>query len=259
MASPFNPFLTKRERMLRGLRAYLHRERTPRFIVFILLLLTFGAGFLTSKALLKIGVVEMVLRYPASVIAAWLVFMLLVRLWAEFERRKFKSPDDIAALANADGPEEDHAPWENSGEATLRILDGADAVDDLPSGLVLILIMILLFLVFGILGSMFVLVWSAPALLAEVFLDAVVVAVLARQIKQNGYFSWAESVLRRTWKCAFGMAIALGIAGAWIQEVKPHVVTIGDLWRRPPAEISEPLELPTAPSQTPREPDSPPR
>jgi len=150
--------------MLRGLRAYLNRERTPKLVVMILLTLTFGAGFITSKALLGADVTKMAIRYPVAVLAAWLTFMLLVRLWAELERRRFQSPDDILELTKTVGEETEANPWENSGEAALRVLEESDATGDPEGCLLLILIPVFTFLVIGIIGSLFVLVCSCGRL-----------------------------------------------------------------------------------------------
>ena len=57
------PTMDKRERILRGLRAYFSRERMPRLAMSFVLILTAGAGFFCSRLLMHAGLDVMAVRY----------------------------------------------------------------------------------------------------------------------------------------------------------------------------------------------------
>jgi hypothetical protein len=64
------------------------RDGLPRLLVSFLLILTGAAGFLTSSALLHLGITKMAVRYPLAVLTAYCVFLLLLRLWLATRRKK---------------------------------------------------------------------------------------------------------------------------------------------------------------------------
>ena len=226
------PIMDKRERILRGLRAYLSRERMPRLVMSFALILTAGAGFFCSRLLVRAGLEVMAVRYLISTLVAWGILIVLIRLWIEIERRKFNSPADLAQIAEHQGHEHENPSWEHAGNAAVRALDAASSSVDEPLGcLIGLLIAAVLFLFVGVLCGFFMLIASAPALLAEAFLDAVVAGFLARGLRTHDAQWWAVGIIRRTWRVAIPLALLLAAAGLALQIWNPAIHTLGDLFR----------------------------
>ncbi|MDM7922562.1 MAG: hypothetical protein QUS14_09715 [Pyrinomonadaceae bacterium] len=57
------------------------RLSMPRVQISVILLITAFAGFACSAIMLRLGVTEMSLRYPVAVFTAYLIFLLLLRVW----------------------------------------------------------------------------------------------------------------------------------------------------------------------------------
>jgi hypothetical protein len=76
-----------RKRVVERVRRRLLSGGWPRLFVSFLLVLTGAAGFLTSYALLHIGLTKMAVRYPLAVLTAYCVFLLLLRLWLALRRK----------------------------------------------------------------------------------------------------------------------------------------------------------------------------
>ncbi len=74
-------------------------------------------------------------------------------------------------------------------------------------------------------------VWTAPALFAELLLDALVAAGVYRGLRRSDVHLWMGSAVHHTrWAAAVVIVIAV-VAGYLIQHVAPDTVSIGDLWR----------------------------
>lgn len=91
-----------RERRVERVRAALVRDGAPRLLMSLILAATGAAGFLASFALLHAGLWRMWLRYPLAVLFAYVVFVLLLRLWLHYRQNSFG--DDVIDfnLLNAD-------------------------------------------------------------------------------------------------------------------------------------------------------------
>src|ERR1051325_9223462 len=92
-------------RRVERVRRLLLRRARPRVLMSLILAATGAAGFLVSFALLHMGVARMWLRYPLAVLAAYGVFLLLLRIWLHLQRRSWTDllPDDLNLL-NFDSP-----------------------------------------------------------------------------------------------------------------------------------------------------------
>lgn len=66
----------------------------------LILAATGAAGFLVSFTLLHMGLTRMWLRYPVAVLAAYGVFLLLLRIWLHLQRKSWTDllPDDLNIL-----------------------------------------------------------------------------------------------------------------------------------------------------------------
>lgn len=91
------------------------RLSMPRLQISAILALTALSAFIVSAVLLRLGVTEMALRYPVAVIAGYVVFLLLLRVWI------YLNTEETLGTADLDG----------SGDLTLAALD---AIDDIGVG-----------------------------------------------------------------------------------------------------------------------------
>ena len=88
------------ERRVERVRRLLLRRGMPRVLMSLILAATGAAGFLVSFALLHMGVARMWLRYPVAVLAAYGVFLFLLRVWLHLQRHHWTDllPDDLNLL-----------------------------------------------------------------------------------------------------------------------------------------------------------------
>jgi hypothetical protein len=230
------PTESERRRALRGLRIYFAQRRWPRVMMSSLVGLSGAAGFFASFGMLRLGVNAMWLRYPLAVLAAWAAFLALMRVWAEFERRCFLPDTELDELLHLPDPGEptermpDDSPKSRGGPDSswwdwLEIPD-LDAEGCLPT-LVIGVVAVLL-------GSAFVgvleIVSMAPALMAEVFLDSVLVAVFYRRMKKIQQRWWLGGAISQTWKPVLLTALALMVTGWALRKLVPGANSIGGVW-----------------------------
>jgi hypothetical protein len=74
-------------------------------------------------------------------------------------------------------------------------------------------------------------VWEAPALLAELLLGGLLSAGLYRRLRGISGPDWLETVLRRTWLPFLVVLLTFAIAGAVLQGLAPEAVSIGGVLR----------------------------
>lgn len=226
-----------RERALRALRIYFATRRWPRTAVSVILLLTGGIGFLASYMLLRSGMDKMWARYPLATLIGWIVFVGLMRVWAEIERRCL--PHDLSAeeIARGEDPGETLPPGRDISEATLRdLLDVSSNIDtwglDAEEGCVVSLVGALVFtLLIATFACLLLIIANAPVLLAEVFLDTVLVAALYKRIRAPEQRWWFTGIVRRTWAPALVTALMLMLAGFLMSAIAPEAKSIGGFIR----------------------------
>lgn len=102
MPRPSSQELPTRERLIEKAKERLLRHGLPRLEMSILLALTGASGFLASFLLLKAGVGSMALRYPVAVMIAYLVFLLLLRVWLAIQRDGWRDVVDVLDVDFAD-------------------------------------------------------------------------------------------------------------------------------------------------------------
>ena len=299
-----------RQRAIERVRRRLLSGGRPRLLVSFLLALTGASGFLVSAALLRLGVWQMSVRYPLAVLAAYCVFLLLLRLWLALQRRRRDDGDgsdwlefgdalphflDAGAQAGGDAakatfggggdfggggaggvwtggaPVADAGGNLSSGGASAADLcgnvpagnvtggnvtggnvmggnvmggnvsgGGSSLLDSVPdvglSDLDLddgcFWIVIPVAAIAGVLFLMFYVVYVAPVFLAEILVDALLVAGLYKRLKGVEPRHWLRSCVRRTLLPAV-LAAALFIAAGYLMErVAPGARSIGEFWRQ---------------------------
>jgi len=209
-----------------------------------------GAGFLASVLMLGADLESfnsMTIRYPVAALCGYASFVLLIRVWIAMQR---SAPDaggdiigevieesiDLGRLPSAfrDGASEGsgvsrvsvrRSVWDSvfdtSGGSSGWDIDFGDSIW-LAVGAVCVL------------GGLFALVYvisMAPVLLAEVALDAAVVSVLYRRLRQDEAGSWLTTVLAHTWIPALILIAFTLLTGFALEQLAPDARSIGGVIR----------------------------
>lgn len=89
----------------------------------------------------------------------------------------------------------------------------------------------------GAFAGVLEIVSMAPALMAEVFLDSVLVAALYRRMKKIDQRWWLGGAISQTWMPVLLTALALMITGWALRALAPGANSIGGVWwhYHPPA------------------------
>ena len=262
---------TSRRRQIERVRELLLRRGMPRLQMSLILFVTGLSGFLVSFVLLHVGVREMWFRYPFAVLVAYIVFLLLLRLWLLYQKRSARrsssgldlSDVDLAipfdAGGNAAGEALDEGfgggadfagagaggGWEpslQSATASPSVAGGGGSGSGGGGGVGLpdigidadegcfFAIALLLIIVSGLLASLYV-IYIAPALLAEMLVDGLLVSGLYRRVKDPVPGNWLLGVVRQTLvPVLLVFACFLG-AGYLFNKIAPEASTIREVWR----------------------------
>jgi hypothetical protein len=176
--------------------------------------------------MLHLGVPHMWIRYPVAVLGAYGVFLLLIRGWVEIERAKFDSravkfSDEIRI---AGGYPDEWRRESGQGSSWFDWLDVSNIDFGFDEGC---LPLILFGVVFGLIAAVCVTVINAPALLAEVFVDAFLVSIMYRKLRIAAKAHWLGTAIRRTWRTALFVATLLMIGGVCLEMLAPGSRSIG--------------------------------
>lgn len=214
-----------RVRARTALQDYFQRRSAPRLILSAILILTGSAGFGVSAGLLRFGLERMWIRYPIAVFAAYGVFLGLIRLWVEFEKSRF-DPQTSEVQEALKQPEAKHSPSWSSGHSSESWFDWLDvpSVFDFDEGCLPVLLVGALI---GVIGLLIFTAIAAPALAAEVFIDAFVVSVLYRQLRKAAQENWLSTAVKKTWIRALAVAILLSLIGWCLELAAPGSHSIG--------------------------------
>jgi hypothetical protein len=237
----------------------LQRKSYPRVHVSIILLLTGLAGFLVSFALLRLGVSAMWLRYPVAIIVAYGVFLLLLRLWLSLCRPRDWDVFDLADTTieifsetetgdsgfGGGGDFSGGGAGGSWGEGVSTITSTNNTVStitstkssgssgfsfDLDLDDAWVIIPVVLALLAGVIAALYV-VYIAPALLAEILLDGVLMAGLYKRVKSIEHKHWLRCALRRTAVPAIVVIVFFTIAGYAMHAAAPEARSIGEVWQ----------------------------
>jgi len=247
----------KKERIIEDVKRRLLRKSLPRLQVTLILSLTGLGGFLASFTLLHLGLSWMWLRYPLAILFAYSLFLLLLRLWLFLQR-----PQSSGSLSSDIGlPDVDlsYSPspnyvkgfnfsggggdaggggagvsWGNSaGSASSSSSSGGGSFSggldlDLEEGWLLVIAVV------AILGGLFAtlyVIYIAPALLAEILVDGVLVTGLYKQLKKVEQRHWLRAAVRKTLLPAILATILFTVAGYAMQKAVPEAHSIGEVWK----------------------------
>ncbi len=217
-----------RSRAKRALQRYFEKRTSPRFMLSVVIVLTGLVGFGISAVLLKSGLTAMSIRYPLAVLGAYAVFLGLIRLWAEFERRRF-DPEDPVILSAFEEEEEPVRPSVEKSDS--RWWDWLDVGGDFIPSDEGCLPMLLIGAIVGLLALLVVAVGAAPVLIAEVFIDVVLAGMLYRRLKLAQAEHWLSAAIQKTWIYVFSAAALLALAGWCLDTLALDSDTMGNAVR----------------------------
>lgn len=240
-----------RARRVAQVRRWIERYRHPRLALAVIAMLTGVAALAASAALLAGGLTAMGLRYPLAVAMAYAVFVLLLWLWLRREQPDGDVPD-ASGSGNGSSPEVysggggrfggggasgEYGPGSitaEAGEAAGSAANEAPAkavefVGDAAgeAGVAVVLLGLVVAAV-ALLGWW--LLSLAPALAAELVIDALLAAVLYRRLRRHSGPYLLHAIVRRTGRAFLLLAVGAAVLGAWAQWQVPQVRTVGDLW-----------------------------
>ena len=247
-------------------RRLLLRRGRPRMQMAFILLLTGCAGFLLSYVMLHAGVTSMALRYPVVIFLSYGVFLLLLRAWLALQRPgRGDSPlDHVDADLNlldfhfpgGGGRAEGFGgggdfggggavgSWSDAaGDAPSAGGGGASFFGDLDLSLdgdegclvVVAVLAVVAAVVAGLLASFYV-IWLAPALLAEILVDGLLVAGLYRRTRDIEERHWLRTVVRRTLLPVALTLLFFTLAGYFMQRAAPEARSLAGFWKSITAE-----------------------
>jgi hypothetical protein len=209
-----------------------------RATMLLVLSLAGAAGFLTSYITLNAGLTAMWLRYALAGVAAYLVFLLLMRLWASRHRRlRDRDIPDLdvgpSGLGRSSGSDFEvggggrsggagaSGSWGPKGDST--VLDALPDALDLSDGWI---VAIPLILALGGFVAVAYVVYAAPIMLAEIAVDAAMVSAAYGHLRK-GDMPRAAGLLRWTWLPASMLVATLALAGWGLQMLAPGAKSIG--------------------------------
>lgn len=253
-----------REHVIERVKRRLLRKGAPRLLMMLILLLTGAAGFAVSFSLLRLGLTRMWLRYPIAILLAYCVFLLLLRLWLFYQSRghgpELEDADQLLDLMSSEGTGDiaelaDLIPsgggsggnfefggggaggsWGESVSSAPKAIQssgggggsGGFGFDlDLDEGWLIVLAIIAI--LGGIIASLYV-IYIAPALLAEILVDGLLVAGLYKRLKGVEQRNWLGTAVRKTLLPALIVALFFSIGGYLFQKAVPAARSIGEVW-----------------------------
>lgn len=213
----------------------------------LILLATSIAGVLASKGLLAIGLHNVMIRYPITVLFAYGVFFAAIKIWlwlmtdAPVSKSRDNGIDSLDLIniplpstgsseatfsggggsfdgggASADFGDTLGKMGSGTGDVFGSVGDAVGGALDDEGGLVLVVVLgLLAVLLFSVLGAGLFMIWQAPAILAEAAFDTVLAASLVRSSKRMNEPDWMGSVFKTTWK-PFAVVFTLAIASGWV-------------------------------------------
>lgn len=238
----------------------------PRLQMFLLVVLTGGAGLLASFVLLRSGIEAMYVRYPIAVGLGYLAFLFLLWLWLrtkadDYVDGSFDLPDISGGGSGGSGvdavPEfgggaggqfggggasgnfviDDSLPSPSLpigdgggigsvGEAVGEVVGGADE-GAIPLAVALLIAALVAVLLFATIY----IVYLAPALFAELLVDGALSASLYRRMRGLQTRHWLESAVHRTVVPFAVTAVGLALIGYTLQVYAPEAHTLGAVLR----------------------------
>jgi len=221
-------------------RQQLERRGWPRLQMAVIVLATGATGFLASFALLSGGLGSMLLRYPLAVLIAYGMFLLMMWAWVRWRADASDVFDLVdfpaggsggsgysgsggasggGGASSSWGPSIGSSPSPGSGGAgALDVLDG----DGLP---ILAVIALVTVAAVCVIAAGWV-VWTAPALMAELLVDAAIAGGLYRRMRGAQAQGWWWLCVRHTFWPLVGVLSFFIALGALAGHRAPEATTL---------------------------------
>jgi hypothetical protein len=247
-----------RDGAIESTRQSLLASGMPRLQMCVIVLATGLVGLLASFALLHLGLAWMWLRYPLAILVAYGAFLGLLRLWLWLHQPDSSRADladlvdgaDLADLAELPsgatsspsfsfggggdfggrgatetwaGVAGEHAPKSSGGGGGFL-----DSLDPDVDGLLVVLAVIAAIAASAI-AACYV-VYVAPVLLAEILVDAMLVAGLYRKLRRTEQRYWLWTAVRWTWAPTLALALFFVGLGVFLQLLAPEARSLGEVW-----------------------------
>ncbi|WP_010583720.1 hypothetical protein [Schlesneria paludicola] len=221
------------------------KQRGSPYLQMIFFLLIAGVmAFLTSVCLHALGMTSTAFRYPISVGVAYATFLLMMCSFVSYHRRRrVKSYSPAANVIDADFghcataiPSIDHphaVTSSNGAEAA-----GSFWIGDADAAGPVVLVVLLVIAVGVATFASFMFVIQAPALLAEVLVDGVLLVGLTRSVEQKSDGAWLFRLVRKTILPAIAVAASFALLGMFIDVYLPGATTLNQALNQIPSSKS---------------------
>ena len=236
----------------------IQRDEWPRLEMAFIVSLVGATGFLTTVTLLHLGISHMWLRYAIAVSLAYGVFLGLLWCWLHirwFDLGNLQMPGpssgggtggsgfnggggDFGGGGATGSFEMDATPVEfasdgGGGLAGSSIpdidIDVGDAGEAWPLVAIIAVVVGVVLAVGAAIASLWI-VWSAPAFLGELAVDAALARGLYKHIRGAYDRYWLKTALRRTFKAFVGLFVLLVAAGVLMQIAVPSATSVGQFF-----------------------------
>lgn len=226
-----SPPYVSRSQLIRHLEQWLLRHDLPRVHMTLIVTLTGLVAAGLSFLLLRAGWESMWSRYSLAGLGAYGVFLLLLRLWLQLRHprqsvlRELDVRDGLDAGCDA-------------GQITLDVLSSSEGPRstgsevagsfDLEELGLLILAVVAAGLGLVVCGYV---IWTAPALMAELLVDSFLMAGVYRGLRKQDPSHWWQGAFRKTWLSAAAVIFFFSVAGLALQAAVPEAHSIGAVVR----------------------------
>lgn len=222
-------------------RTRLEHHGWPRLQMSAIVLVTGAVGLLASFLLLSAGLGSMLLRYPLAVLIAYAAFLLLMWAWT---RCRGDATEDVLDLADVARGRTGSDGWTGSGggsggggasaswgpsleSGSSSSSGGADVLDAVDGDGLPLLAVIALTAVAAVcaIAAGWV-VWTAPALMAELMVDAAIAGGLYKRMRGTQSQGWWWLCVRHTFWPLLGVLLFFVALGMLAGHYAPQATTL---------------------------------
>jgi hypothetical protein len=229
-----------RSQLIERVHRHLEERDWPRFMLFLMIAAAGFAGFIVSYGLLGAGMDSMALRYAVAGTTGYAAFLALLGVYVIWKRGGGEVEGDLFDAASefdvrfpgssstptyfSGGQSGGGGASSSWGSGSSGSSGGSSWFDgDVDFGWVLL---VLAAAAAALLAVTYI-VWTAPALLAEVLVDAVIVSAVSKRLGSIERRDWTATAIRQTWLPAAIMIGTLAVAGWALQKAAPETKSIG--------------------------------
>ena len=226
-----SPRSVSRVQLVHHLEQWLLRHDLPRVHMTLIVTLTGLVAAGLSFLLLRAGWESMWSRYALAGLGAYGVFLLLLRAWLHFQQhrrsalRQLDVRDGLDAGCDVAEITLDLLPSAKGPRSTGSEIAGSLDLEELG-----LLILAVVAAGLGLVVCGYV-IWTAPALLAELLVDSFLMAGVYRGLRKRDPSHWWQGAFRKTWLSAAAVIFFFSVAGLALQAAVPEAHSIGAVVR----------------------------